>query len=88
MRHFCKIVVGLSICLMFSCNSRAEPIYHEKYYPDGSGPFPAVIALHTSGGFKTVKHLLQRYIDDCFVVYAPDFFSRHAEWPESCMGLR
>ena len=52
----------------------AEPIFHEKHYPKGDGPFPAVIALHTSGGFKTVKHLIQRYVDNGFVVYAPDFF--------------
>ena len=70
---------------MFSCNSQAEPIYHEKYYPDGSGPFPAVIALHTSGGFKTVKHLLQRYIDDGFAVYAPDFFKKHGLTPTTRM---
>ncbi len=38
---------------------------------------PAVIALHTSGGFKTVQHLIKRYVDDGFVVYAPDFFSRY-----------
>ena len=57
----------------------AQPIYHETHYPDVDGPFPAVIALHTSGGFKTVKHLIQRYVDDGFVVYAPDFF--YAAWP-------
>ena len=56
---------------------RAEPIYHEKYYPDGSGPFPAVIALHSSGGFKTIKHRFQRYVDDGFVVYTPNFFVKH-----------
>jgi dienelactone hydrolase len=80
MRNFCKIVIGLSVCLMFSYNSQAEPIYHENYYPDGSGPFPAVIALHTSGGFKTEKYLLQRYIDDGFSVYAPDFFLKNTAY--------
>lgn len=30
----------------------AEPIYHEKKYPDGQGPFPTVLILHTSGGFR------------------------------------
>ena len=42
----------------------------------GDGPFPAAIALQTSGGFKRMKHLIQRYVDDGFVVYAPDFFTR------------
>ena len=62
-----------------------EPIYHEKYYPKGTGPFPAVIALHTSGGFKTVAHLIQNYVDDGFVVYAPDFFRRHGLTPKTRM---
>ena len=43
----------------------------------GDGPFPAEIALHTSGGFKRLKHLIQRYVDDGFVVYAPHFLKRH-----------
>ena len=85
MRNLYKIIVGLSVCFMFSSNSQAEPIYHEKYYPDGSGPFPAVIALHTSGGFKTVKHLIQRYVDDGFAVYAPDFFRKHGLTPRTRM---
>lgn len=70
-------LLGLMVYLIFTSNVRAEVIYHEKIYPDGAGPFPAVIALHTSGGFKTVKHLIQRYVDDGFVVYAPDFFIKH-----------
>jgi dienelactone hydrolase len=77
MNKYAKILMGGMVCLIFASNARAEPIYHEKYYPDGSGPFPAVIALHSSGGFKTVKHLIQRYVDDGFAVYAPDFFKRH-----------
>ena len=71
------VFLGLVVCFIFASSARAEAIYHEKFYPDGSGPFPAVIALHTSGGFKTVKHLIQRYLDDGFVVYAPDFFIKH-----------
>ena len=73
----------LSLCL--AKGLVAEPIFHEKHYPKGDGPFPAVIALHTSGGFKTVKHLIQRYVDDGFVVYAPDFFKRHDLGPENRM---
>jgi carboxymethylenebutenolidase len=77
MRSSVKYSIGMVILLLLSVNARAESIYHEKYYPDGSGPFPTVIALHTSGGFKTVKHLIRRYVDDGFAVYAPDFFRKH-----------
>ena len=38
----------------------AEPIYHETKYPLGSEPFPAVILLHSSGGFKS--NYLMNYI--------------------------
>ncbi|MBN42889.1 MAG: hypothetical protein CL573_05305 [Alphaproteobacteria bacterium] len=57
--------------------SYAEPIYHEIRYPEGDGPFPVVIALHTSGGFKTVKHQISKYKKSGYAVYAPDFFRRH-----------
>ena len=73
------------VCLIFASSARAEPIYHEKYYPDGSGPFPAVIALHTSGGFKTVKNVIRRYVEDGFAVYAPDFFKKHGLTPKTRM---
>ena len=63
--------------IAFGPVSRAEPIYHEIYYPDGSGPFPAVLALHTSGGFRSINHLFQRYVNDGFAVYVPDFFTSH-----------
>jgi dienelactone hydrolase len=55
----------------------ADPIYHEINYPDGNGPFPVVIALHTSGGFKTVKKQMSKYTNAGYAVYAPDFFRRH-----------
>ena len=42
-----------------------------------SGPFPAVLALHTSGGFRSINHLFQRYVNDGFAVYVPDFFTSH-----------
>jgi len=90
MEKFCKIIMGLMVCLIFSNNARAEPIFHEIHYPQGSGELqfgvralavgeevPAVIVLHSSGGFGSVEHLIQRYVDDGFAVYAPDFFSRH-----------
>ena len=55
----------------------AEPIYHEINYPEGNGPFPVVIALHTSGGFRTVKPQISKYTSAGYAVYAPDFFRRH-----------
>ena len=85
MNKYAKILMGGMVFLIFANSARAEPIYHEKYYPDGSGPFPVVIALHTSGGFKSVKHLIQRYVDDGFAVYAPDFFKRHGLTPRTRM---
>ena len=80
-----NLLLCLVVSLIFAGSAQAEAIYHEKFYPDGSGPFPAVIALHTSGGFKTVKHLIQRYVDDGFAVYAPDFFVKHGITPRSRM---
>ena len=47
--------------------------------------FHTVIALHTSGGFKTVKHLIQRYLDDGFVVYAR-IFTKHGITTSSRMN--
>ena len=85
MKKCANVFLGLVVCLIFVGSVRAEAIYHEKFYPDGSGPFPAVIALHTSGGFKTVKHLIQRYVDDGFAVYAPNFFVKHGITPRSRM---
>ena len=55
----------------------AEPIHHVKAYPVGSGPFPAVIALHTAGGLKYFDNIIQKFPDSGFVVYAPDFFTPH-----------
>lgn len=57
--------------------SHAEPIYYETKYPRGSGPHPAVIVLHTSSGFKTVRRQITRYTNAGYAVYAPDFFRRH-----------
>ena len=85
MNKCANVFLGLVVCLIFAGSVRAEAIYHEKFYPDGSGPFPAVIALHTSGGFKTVKHLIQRYVDDGFAVYAPNFFVKYGITPRSRM---
>ena len=80
-----NLLLCLVVCLIFAGSAQAKEIYHEKFYPKGTGPFPAVIALHTSGGFKTVKHLIKRYVDDGFAVYAPDFFKKHGLTPRTRM---
>ena len=71
------IFLTLAIYLGHLGTVSGEPIYHEKAYPAGSGPFPAVIALHTAGGIKRFKHIIQRFVGDGFAVYAPDYFTRH-----------
>ena len=58
----------------------SEPIYHEKKYPSGNGPFSAVILLHSSGGFKSdyiMNYIGSDYLKNGFAIYAPDFFKRH-----------
>lgn len=66
--------------LIFSNFSLAEPIYHEKKYPEGKGPFPAIIVLHSSGGFKSdyiMNYIGKDYLDAGFAIYGPNFFKRH-----------
>ena len=64
----------------------SEPIYHEKKYPEGIGPFPVVILLHTSGGYKTDYYIKDRgefFLNEGFAIYAPDFFRRHGITPKT-----
>ncbi len=65
--------------ILMSCISKllADPIYHETKYPPVKGIHPAVVVLHTSSGFKTVKRQMVKYSNAGYVVYAPDFFRRH-----------
>jgi dienelactone hydrolase len=65
------------ILLSFTTKVNAEPIFHEKYYPSGKGPFPLVIALHTSSGYKSVRKSIKGFKKAGYAVYTPDFFKRH-----------
>jgi dienelactone hydrolase len=64
-------------CCLLPLHVVAEPIQHEVQYPHSPGPFPAVLVLHTSGGFHTVKPQITKYVHAGYAVYAPDFFKRH-----------
>ena len=75
-----------SVLLTFPGNAAAEAIRHEVSYPTGQGPFPVVIALHTSGGYKPTKKWIENFKskvwnDAGYAVYAPDFFERHGLTP-------
>ena len=72
----------LLIVIYFLISSAAfsKPIYHEKKYPSGNEPFPLVILLHSSGGFKSdymMSYIGGDYLKNGFAIYAPDFFKRH-----------
>lgn len=71
--------VSLLLLIFFSLAGNAEPIQFKTYYPQGPGPFPAVISLHTSGGpfskWMTTRSMV--FVEKGFAVYEPDFFTRH-----------
>jgi len=77
MRKIFAFIFLLFITMMSSVSS--EPIVHKKYYPEGNGPFPVVINLHTSGGpfSKGMTRRSEMLVANGFAVYEPDFFSRH-----------
>jgi len=75
----------IAFLLVFICTSVfAEPIFHEKKYPDGKGPFPAVLILHTSGGFRVgeIKNWSSFFLKEGYAIYAPNFFERHGITPK------
>ena len=85
-------LTAVSVLLLFSglstlpSKTAAELIRHEVSYPSGQGPFPVVITLHTSGGYKPTKKWIENFKskawnDAGYAVYAPDFFERHGLTP-------
>lgn len=66
-----------SVGFFFINGLNAEPIYFDKYYPTTEKSSPAILLLHTSGGYKSVSNKVKPYTDAGYVVYTPDFFKRH-----------
>jgi dienelactone hydrolase len=57
-------------------------IYHKRAYPIGPGPFPGIIALHSSGGFQASSTLMENFMSETwtkagYAWYAPNFFAKH-----------
>jgi len=76
-RIITPILLTFAIYLSHLGTVSAEPIHHEKLYPDGAGPFPAIIVLHSSGGPATTEHVLWDFNDSGFATYFPYFLWRH-----------
>ena len=70
------IILGF-ILLTFTSSINAETIFHERYYPNGKGPFPVIIALHTSSGYKSVRKAVNGFLKAGYAVYTPDFFKKY-----------
>lgn len=65
------------VVLFIATGLHAEPIYFDKHYPAADKASPAIILLHTSGGYKSVNNKVNPYVDAGYVVYTPDFFKRY-----------
>jgi len=74
-----KLLVIIVLGLLLPNLLNAEPIKHIKFYPadEIKNPLPAVILLHTSGGFNTrlIKTTPVKYTNAGYVVYVPDFLT-------------
>ncbi len=68
----------LAGCLSMCSLASAESIFYEARYPASTGaPVPAVIALHSSGGYASVAGKVGGFVDAGYAVFTPDFFKKH-----------
>ena len=68
----------LTIYLLTSIGASAEPIFYEAHYPKQNTPqAPAVLALHSSGGYASIRSKVDPFVAAGYVVYTPDFFKKH-----------
>ena len=84
-----EIVVALVLVSAVGCAARHVPfpeaprpgsVYHSLQKPDGAGPFPAVVLLHTCGGLQ--QHVLEwsvRLRDHGYVAIVLDSFTPRGE---------
>ncbi len=77
-----SLILVIIIGFITPITGNSEPIAHEKFYPDGDGPFPVVITLHGSGGYELAKKGPENFksktwTEKGYAVYAPDFFEKH-----------
>jgi dienelactone hydrolase len=63
------------ILIVLSGEARADLLEHRLEFPDGEGPFPTVILLHTSGGYESTFDHIQRYKDLGYGVAHPNYYS-------------
>lgn len=71
-----SLLTGLLCAVVFpqSILAKDKLMDHALKFPGGDGPFPTVVLLHTSGGFKDVTDNIQRYLNMGYAVAAPDYF--------------
>jgi dienelactone hydrolase len=72
-----RVLIIIIIFFISHSSYSNEVIYHEKFYPENNKKSPAIIALHTSGGYSTVKKVVKPFLKAGFVVYTPNFFVKH-----------
>jgi dienelactone hydrolase len=77
MIHNFKIAL-LAGCLSACALASAEPIFYEARYPATTATsVPAVVALHSSGGYASVTGKVGAFVDAGYAVFTPDFFKKH-----------
>lgn len=72
MRAFCRL---FPIVIFLLGEARADVLEHRLEFPDGDGPFPTVILLHTSGGYESTFDHILRYKALGYGVAHPNFYS-------------